>query len=173
MQHILTSLRPCRSHLQGAAKTTVSRLFNFEAPQLSFLATERTMIAPGAMQRALRSSNAESDNQKPDVNEPKPDTPDDVAPEIKKGAAPIDADDFNLREGGEGGPGNIPKKSDAKEQVVHRKGEGMSEKPDASVSHSSSDQSKSSGGCDKMKHNEDGSMGPDSVGDTHRIDYSH
>jgi hypothetical protein len=162
MHHIVASLRPCRSQLQGTVTTAAGRIFTFEAPNLA-------MIAPVTMQTALKSTNAESKTPQPDTSEPKPDTPDEVAPEIQKGAAPMDASDFNAREGGEGGPGKIPMKDEhVKEDIKPAKGEDREKQAaaggDSAPSSPSSDQKK-----DQQK---DGSMGPDTFGDSHRLDYS-
>lgn len=163
MQYIVTSLRPCRSQVQEAVTAAASRLFTFEAPQIGFLASKNLTAVPRTMQTAFKSSKTTSKSPQPETSEPKPDTPDDVAPEVTEGAAAIDdISGFNAREGGEGGPGRIPmKKKPVKEEV--RQGQG-SAKEGAAGEHM---QKRGQQG-DKQ----DGSMGPDTVGDTHRLDYS-
>lgn len=161
MHHVVTSLRPCT--LQGAVTTAAGRLFTFEAHQIDFLASKKAMVALGTMQTALKSSNTGSETPQPETNEPKPDTPDDVAPEVKQGAAPLDdISGFNAREGGEGGPGKIPMKNQPVKQEI-RQGQG-----------SAKEGAPGGGGGDTMQEGDkqDGSFGPDTVGDTHRLDYS-
>ena len=155
MHHLVTSLLPCRVQLPRAATAAATRISNFEARYLT----------------------TKDEAQKPDANEPKPDTPDEVAPEIEEGAAPMDLDPaaFNAREGGEGGPGKIPIKNEQiKEESHHgRQGEGEAKGSgggEAAQAGKSKDQK--SVGSKQQSNKQDGSMGPDSVGDTHRLDYS-
>lgn len=153
MHHLVNSLLPCRSQLSRAATAAAARISNFEARYL----------------------NTKDEAQKPDANEPKPDTPDEIAPEIEEGAAPMDLDPdaFNAREGGEGGPGKIPLKNEqVKEEIHHeRQGEGEAEGNGGNDDAGKSKEQKGVG-SKQQSDQQDGSMGPDSVGDTHRLDYS-
>jgi hypothetical protein len=166
MHHIVTSLRPCCSHLQEAVATAAGRLFTFEAPQIGFLAFKKPTGALGTMQTALKSSKARSKSPQLETSEPKPDTPDDVdTPEVREGAAPVDdGSDFNAREGGEGGPGKIPMKKQS-ENKKNRQGQGkVKEEGGSGHEHM---QKRRQQGDEQNK-----TMGPDTVGDTHRLDYS-
>jgi hypothetical protein len=149
--HLVASLRAGRSHLKGTAATSAKAGFlTFEAPQ-------------SAMQTALKSSKA-SKRPQPDTWEPKPDTPDEVAPEIGTGAAPMEnVSEFITREGGEGGPGKIPMKDEQRNNVKEETKPGIKDSGEKTARGEKQ-------GAGEQKQT--GDLGPASFGGSHKLDYS-